>query len=540
MALSGDQSHAGVFHCGRGDQMSNLVTYCLMHNVRRNADRYGADQVSIGILPDEVLLHAFHFYRADTMDALNGTWGWHRLAHVCRRWRQIIFESQHSLDLRLLCTEKTPIRRTLDVWPPLPIIMECRIPRTILQRHNQVTEESTGNDLVAALEHPDRIHQITVCGLTDLLLGNIASAMLEPFPVLTHLRLQVESCDDSDTATALPDGFLGGFAPRLQRVWLEGIPFPALPDILLSANDLVELRLDKIPDTWHISSGTLATALSKLPRLVSLSIEFQSPQLHPDQTSQDSPPRLLRAVLPSLAILFFKGVSEYFEDLVARIDTPRLNYTFIKFFNQLIFDVSHLPKFVVRTEKLRSLNRAEVFFDRQGVGIGFYLPETTGLRNLTLRILCSQSDWQLSSLTQLCNQSWPLLSRVERLDIRECPSSPREPQWQDKMQWVDLFHPFTALKALHIPRELGPRIAPVLQELTEARAAEVLPALDSLVVEDLESSEVLQGAVQRFIAACGFAGRPVDVHRWDDKWGRDLEWEWDLAREWERRLEVDD
>lgn len=245
-------------------------------------------------------------------------------------------------------------------------------------------------------------------------------------------------------------------------------------------------------------------------------------------------------MLPSLAIFFFKGVCEYYEDLVARIDTPRLSYTFIKFFNQLIFDVSHLPKFIVRTEKLRSLNRAEVFFDGQGVGIGFYLPETTVTRNLTLRILCSQSDWQLSSLTQLCNQSWPLLSRVERLDIRECPSSPREPQWQDKMQWVDLFHPFTALKALHIPRELGPRIAPVLQELSEPRAAEVLPALDSLVVEDLESSEVLQGAVQRFIAARGFAGRPVDVRRWDNKWERDLEWEWDLAREWERRLEVDD
>jgi len=227
MALSGDQSRASVFHCGRGNPMYNPVTYCLMHNVHHNTDRYGADRVSIGILPDEVLLHAFHFYRADAMDALNGTWGWHRLVHVCRRWRQIILESQHSLDLRLLCTEKTPIRRTLDVWPPLPIIMECRIPRTMLQSPNQVTEDSTGNDLVTALEHPDRIHQITICGLTDLLLGKIASVMLEPFPELTHLRLQVESRDDSDTATALPDGFLGGFAPRLQRVWLE-YPIPSI------------------------------------------------------------------------------------------------------------------------------------------------------------------------------------------------------------------------------------------------------------------------------------------------------------------------
>jgi len=136
------------------------------------------------------------------------------------------------------------------------------------------------------------------------------------------------------------------------------------------------------------------------------------------------------------------------------------------------------------------------------------------------------------------NQSWPLLSRVERLDIRECPSSSREPQWQDKMQWVDLFHPFTALKALHI--ELGPRIAPVLQELTEPRAAGVLPALDGLVFEDIKPSGALQGAVERFIAARGFAGRPVDVRRWDDKWKRDTEWEWDLAREWKRRLEVGD
>jgi len=504
------------------------------------ADRYGAGHALINMLPDEVFLHVFHFYRTDAMDAVNGTWGWHKLVHVCRRWRQIILESQHSLDLRLLCTEKTPVRRTLDVWPPLPIIMECHILRTTLQPPSQVTEDSTGNDLIAALEHPDRVLQITVCGLTDLLLGKIAPAMLEPFPVLTHLRLRVESCDDSDTVAALPDGFLGGFAPRLERVWLEGIPCPSLPDILLSASDLVELRLDKIPDTWHISPETLATALSTLPRLVSLSIEFQSPLLHPDQTSQGLPPPLSHAVLPSLAILFFKGVSEYLEDIVARINTPRLSYAFIKFFNQLIFDVSHLPMFIARTEKLRSLNRAEVFFDGQGVGIGFYLPETTVPRNLTLRILCSQSDWQLSCLTQLCAQSWPLLSRVERLDIRECPSSSREPQWQDKMQWVDLFHPFTALKALHIPRELGPRIAPVLQELTEPRAAEVLPALDSLVFEDINPSGALQDAVQRFIAAREFAGRPVDVRRWDDKWERDMEWEWDLAREWERRLEVDD
>jgi len=197
--------------------------------------------------------------------------------------------------------------------------------------------------------------------------------MLEPFPALTHLCL--ESGGDPGSVPALPDGFLDGFAPRLQKIWLEGVKFPGLPTILLSAGDLVDLRLDKIPDSWHISPEMLATALSPLTSLVSLSVEFQSPQFRPDQQSRDPPP-LTRVVLPALAVLFFKGVSEYFEDFVSRIDAPRLTYAFVKFFNQLIFDMTHLATFVARTEKLRSLNRAEVFFDGQGVGIGFYLPET--------------------------------------------------------------------------------------------------------------------------------------------------------------------
>jgi hypothetical protein len=483
----------------------------------------------------------FHWYRVDTLDHVNETWGWHRLVHVCRRWRDVVFGSKRSLDLRLLCTERTPVRSTLDIWPPFPVIIEYHDRHTgRSQSPIQDSEDCGGRDLAAALECAPRVHRITVCGLTDSLLRAVGSAMLEPFPALTHLRL--ESGGDPDLVPALPDRFLGGFAPRLEKIWLEGVEFPGLPTILLSAGDLVDLRLDKIPDSWHISPEMLAIALSPLTNLVSLSVEFQSPQFRPDQQSR-TPPPLTRVVLPALAVLFFKGVSEYFEDFVSRIDAPRLTYAFVKFFNQLIFDMTHLATFVARTEKLRSLNRAEVFFDGQGVGIGFYLPETRVPRNLTLRILCSQSDWQLSSLAQVCNQSSSLLSRVERLDIRECPSSPREPQWQDKVQWVDLFHPFTAVKALHIPRELGSRIAPVLQELTEPRAAEVLPALDSLVFEELrelESSESLQGAIQQFIAARASAGHPVEVHRWESKWERDLQWEWDLAREWERDLKVSD
>jgi hypothetical protein len=466
------------------------------------------------------------------MDRVNETWGWHRLSQVCSRWRHIILGSQHSLGLQLVCTEKTPVRRTLDVWPAFPIIIDYR--HAPNARCQPSIRDCDDNDLAAALEQHARIHRITICGLTCSLLETMASAMLDPFPVLTHLRL--ESCDSS-MPPALPDTLPDEFAPRLQKILLEGIQFSSLPAVLLSATDLVELRLDKIPDSWDLSPETLARALEPLANLASLSVEFQSPKL---RISQEPPPPA-RINLPALAVLFFKGLSEYFEDFVSRIDAPSLKHSVIKFFNQLLFDISHLPKFIARIEGLRSLNRAEVFFDSQGVGIGLHLPGKTVPRNITLRILCNQSDWQLSSLTQVCHQSSSLLSCVEQLEIRECPSRTREPQWQDKLQWVDLFHPFKAVGALHLPRELGPRIAPVLQELTQPRAAEVLPVLKYLIFEDLKGLgpwESTEGGIKQFIAARACAGNPIGVRRWDGKWERDLQWEWNLAREWARNLEA--
>ena len=112
------------------------------------------------------------------------------------------------------------------------------------------------------------------------------------------------------------------------------------------------------------------------------------------------------------------------------------------------------------------------------------------------------------------------------------------------MQWVDLFHPFTVVESLRIPRDLGTPIAPVLQELTEPRAEEVLPALNSLIFEELEPSSSesgsLQQAIDGFITARERSGHPVDDRQCDGKWERDMEWEWDLAREWERDSDVKD
>src|SRR6266481_6481133 len=83
--------------------------------------------IKIGILPDDVLLEVFDFYRSMNSPSFGRekvtTDAWQPLVHVCRRWRNVVFGSPRRLNLRLFCTAKTPARDTLDVWPTLPLLI---------------------------------------------------------------------------------------------------------------------------------------------------------------------------------------------------------------------------------------------------------------------------------------------------------------------------------------------------------------------------------------------------------------------------------
>ena len=93
-------------------------------------------------------------------------------------------------------------------------------------------------------------------------------------------------------------------------------------------------------------------------------------------------------------------------------------------------------------------------------------------------------------MAQIYNQFSFLLSIVEQLDI-QVDYFDRESNWQVDMEdphWLVLFLLFTAVQTLRISRELQPLIVLVLQELTGERAMEVLPALDSLYLEEYQPS----------------------------------------------------
>jgi hypothetical protein len=300
---------------------------------------------------------------------------------------------------------------------------------------------------------------------------------------------------------------LGGSAPRLQALALHRISFSAIPKLLSSASDLVDLDLWDIPHSGYISPEAMATSLSALAKLKTLKIGFVSPRSHP---GQPSPPRSIRTILPALKVFVFRGVSEYLEDLTSRIDAPLLSYLHITFFNQLIFNTPRLCAFIGHAKNLKSQSQAHMTFRRDAVELFRMTPGHLGLK---LTILCKASDWQLSSLAQVCDSPFLSLFNLERLKIYEYPYLPRH--WLEdveNVQWLELLHPFTTVKSLSLSEVFAPRVVPALQGLSGEGIMEVLPALQSISLPESSLSGPAEKALAQFLTARQLSSRPVTVN----------------------------
>src|SRR5713101_7772703 len=254
-------------------------------------------------------------------------------------------------------------------------------------------------------------------------------AMQKPFPELTDLWLEV---NDDEPGPIVPDSFLGGTAPRLRLVILDNVPFPGLPKLLLSATHMVKLHLFFIPRSGYISPEVMATSLSALTSLESLCLHFRHPRPRPAlENRRPHPPPLTRSILPNLTGISFKGACEYLEEILARIDAPRLNKMQVTFFNQIIFDLPQLFQFISRRPTLRAPEKGHITFYPDAIDVTFP-PQTSDHGALSVQILCTASDWQLSSVEQVCTSSLPPVSALEDLYILEDQALPLH--WQDDVE----------------------------------------------------------------------------------------------------------
>lgn len=483
---------------GGGTYYQPTSRYVLFFVSTTTAKWCGVGEVTIETLPDYVLLQTFSFCRRVTYSSAP-MWimWWRPLTHVCRRWRQIVFSSPRGLHLVIFCDLSTPVRESLNIWPPFFISVHHHDHRYGPDHGPDEGSENT----VAALELHDRVSDISIdidgmpVGVSAL--ERLAAAMLEPFPELTYLYLGY----GGDITPVLPDAFLGGFAPSLQNLELFNIAFPALPVLLLSATRLTSLQLWNTPITGYILPEAMATCLAALPSLEILCIEFQS---YPDHISSSS---LTRAILPSLTSFHFDGIGEYAENLVARIDAPILRTLSIIFFD-VVFRIPQLYRFLSCVEKFQPPNGVVVEFETWKIDFKF-IPSD----NVSLTIGCDDLVEQVSSVAAICRDLSPLLSRVERLDLlgKHLPLFPflQGDPVPTSLDWLELFYPFIAVKSLYVSKKLGPIVAPALEELTKEGATAVLPKLRTLLMEELQPTGSVRESIEAFLATRRLSDHPV-------------------------------
>jgi hypothetical protein len=371
------------------------------------------------------------------------------------------------------------------------------------------------DNIIAAFERSDRVCHIDLARIQSSDFKLYLAAMQQPLPELTHLELHCSG----ETVPVIPDSFLGGSAPRLEYLRLSHIPFPGLPKLLLSATHLVRLRLTNIPHSGYISPKAMVTALSALTSLEELTLEFQSPRSCPDRASPRPPPT--RFVLSILKRFTFKGVSEYLEELVARIDSPQLTFLGITFFNDIIYDTPQLMQLISRTPMSRALDKAHITLRKRDANL-YVSSCTSGDGKIEMKILCRGLEWQLSSLEQVCTSCLPFFSMLEDLYIYEDPYSP--PDQKDDIEnglWLESLHPFTTVNNLYISDVIARRIGSALRELAEGRMTEVLPALQNIFLVGYGTSahNVPEG-ITTFVAVRWDTSRPIAFSDWANA-GRD-------------------
>ena len=467
------------------------------------------------MLHDDVLLHIFESYVDEDTD----TEKWITLVHVCRLWRNLVFQSPRRLNLRLDCTPKKQMRDMDICWPPLPLIVR--------DFDDVFLDASRVKNTIAALEYNDRVSQIDLDAFPLKYVAN-SKVLQKPSSELTHLKIGTTYHD----GPVFPDSFLGGSAPRLQSLALIRIPFPGLPRLLSSTTHLVNLELCHIPTKGYIPPEVMATSLSALTSLNFLHLHFRFPNPHPARDGRHPPPPLTRSILPNLTTIRFQGDSEYLEKILARIDAPRTNELCITFFNQFMFDTPQLFQFINRRPTLSTPTKGHITFSAESIMVKF-LSQTSDCGTLVVEIPCSESELRrLSSFQQVCNSSLPSLSMLEDLYIHEDPFW--QPYWQsdvDNTLWLQLLRPFAAVKNFYLDENFVPHFAPALQELVVGRSTEVLPTLENIFLDVFHPSEPFHEDVEKFVAARRLTNHSVAISRWDrdleqDRWKKRMRYCW--------------
>ena len=216
----------------------------------------------------------------------------------------------------------------------------------------------------------------------------------------------------------------------------------------------------------------------------------------------------------------------YLEDLVARVNCPRLSQINIKYFNQIIdFQAVQLSKFISRSVGLKPtlVKYAHITFFSNTVLFRMYPPHwrSDGQPPLTggvyISTLCEGIDWQVSHMAQVLRHFSTVFPHVVHLKLelwKDC-----QLEGTDDVEWHLLLHRFSAVQTLHVSQDPAGHIAAALEGMLEGMFAESLPSLNLIYLEDQPES-----SVEKFVAARKLYDRIVTAVHTKAEYNERLSW----------------
>ena len=464
---------------------------------------------SIRILNDDSLLNIFYLYRPAIFDGdgddileeciMKGNicdrekW-WHKLAHVCQRWRNLILGSASYLGLCLVCKTGTPVADILAHSPHLPLIIcyddkDCDV----------TVEDEEG--IFLALEQRDRVRCIRLL-IPTLMMQKLLSLMAVhvEYPILEYM---VVGSLTEDRALMLPEVLQ---APRLRHLALIDFAFPTGCRLLTTAVGLVTLYLCLNHPSIDFQPTVLFQWLSLMPQLEILVIEFSDRDVERQLIHE---PITTHVTLPNLRWLRFHYVGASLESLIRRIAAPSLKYLIILFGEQRTFSVPYQLQFLNTTIDLE-FSHAEFGFLNEGVSVDLKPREKAETYTLSICIYCQHFDWQVSSMVQICDLLSHLFSTVEHLTLEYMvhEQSSKEHNEVDRTEWRNLLRSFGKVKTLRIDHGLVGEISRILRPDGEELPLELLPELQELTIT---LSDDVRDTLTSFIDARQNTGHTVTL-----------------------------
>jgi hypothetical protein len=456
-----------------------------------------ANRTYIHKLDDDSLLEIFSCFRREDEESWNLRFTWRKLAHICRRWRYLMFDSSSHLHMCLplsALTNDSPSTNTLNHLPPLLLVINY-------YRTGAMTQKDEDNVRFGLQEH-GRVRGV-VLRASPSSLRMCLEQMNQLFPRLRDLTLSPTTMEE--IGLVLPETFQ---APDLRRLSLHDIGLPIGLSFLSSTIGLSTLTLTHIRHSCYFPPGHLVAQLQGLPHLEELSIGFA---ISPSSEEELIPVPFPSVTLPTLKRLTFRGEEVYFDNLVAQINTPLLERLSLTFFLDLAFGLVNLTEFIHRTKVFGYLV-AQIIFNEDGASIDAGYHEQRGIGKLSLHVNCESPDWQISSATQVCSALGDVLSAVEKLtldlDVDGMGSNWVNTHYTlDSMLWHELLLPFIAAKKLHIGSSLALKLSKALESVPEGLVLKLLPRLQELDVElEIDGAKM---AFSGFLNTRRSLGRPV-------------------------------